>query len=155
MLIGRGVGECEVVALSGEAGGVGGGGSEAAFGPGNLPYDAIGGEAGVRGLVDRFYDAIAATSPVLREMHPEDDRESRDKLFEFLSGWLGGPQLYVAKRGHPRLRMRHAPFPIDQEGVEEWLRCMESAIDGGAIGEPLRGFLMERFTHTAHFMRNR
>jgi hemoglobin len=139
----------------GGGGGSEGGGGEAAFGPGHLPYDAIGGEAGVRGLVERFYDEMAASSPVLRAMHPADDRESREKLFEFLSGWLGGPQLYMEKRGHPRLRMRHAPFPIDQAAVDEWLRCMEAAIDGEGIGEPLRGFLMQRFTHTANFMRNR
>lgn len=127
---------------------------ESVFGPGNLPYDAIGGEAGVRGLVERFYDLMRDTSPVLRAMHPADDRESREKLFEFLSGWLGGPQLYMEKRGHPRLRMRHMPFPIDQHAVDEWLRCMGEAVEGEGVAEPLRGFLMERFTHTAEFMRN-
>ncbi len=133
----------------------GSGGDGPAFGPGNLPYDAIGGEAGVRALVERFYDVMGETSPVLREMHPADDRESREKLFEFLSGWLGGPQLYMEKRGHPRLRMRHAPFPVDDAAVREWLRCMEQAMDDTGVEEPLRGFLVSRFTHTAEFMRNR
>jgi hemoglobin len=125
------------------------------FGPDNLPYDAIGGDAGVRTLVDAFYDRIRDSSPSLRDMHPPDDAESREKLYEFLSGWLGGPQLYTAKRGHPRLRMRHAPFPIDQAGVDEWLRCMTEAIDANGITDPLRAFLLARFTHTANFMRNR
>ena len=125
------------------------------FGPGNVPYDAIGGEHAVRALVDTFYDRIRDTSPLLKDMHPPDDAESRDKLFEFLSGWLGGPQLYTAKRGHPRLRMRHMPFAIDDNAVSEWLRCMTEAIDQRGLTDPLRAFLLERFTHTAHFMRNR
>jgi len=142
-------------------GGVGGGRGpgpglgDLPYGPENLPYDAIGGEAGVRGLVERFYDRMEEGYPALRAMHPADDRESREKLFEFLSGWLGGPPLYMEKRGHPRLRMRHAPFAIDEAAVEAWLGCMEEAIEGEGIGEPLRGFLMQRFTHTARFMRNR
>ena len=127
----------------------------APFGPENLPYDAIGGDLGVRGLVDSFYDRIRDDSHLLRDMHPPDDRESRDKLYEFLSGWLGGPQLYIEKRGHPRLRMRHMPFPITEEAVSEWLRCMAGAMDDRGITGDLRTFLEERFAHTANFMRNR
>jgi len=126
-----------------------------AFGPSHTPYNAIGGEPGVRDLVEAFYDRIRDDSPLLREMHPPDDRESREKFFEFLSGWLGGPQLYMAKRGHPRLRMRHMPFPIDEDAVDAWLGCMESAMNDCDITDPLRSFLTERFTHTAMFMRNR
>lgn len=129
----------------------GGGG----FGPGRLPYDEIGGEAGVRRLVDEFYDRVRDDSEVMRRLHPEDLTESREKLFEFLSGWLGGPQLYVQKRGHPRLRMRHMPFAIDAEAVREWLRCMDGAMDACGIEGELRAFLEERFRHTAEFMRNR
>lgn len=129
--------------------------SPAPFGPQNTPYDAIGGDAGVRELVEAFYDHIRDDSPILRQMHPPDDSESRQKLYEFLSGWLGGPQLYMDKRGHPRLRMRHAPFPIDEEAVDQWLRCMEDAMDDQGIDGALRAFLTERFTHTAIFMRNR
>jgi hemoglobin len=128
---------------------------EQAFGPSHTPYDAIGGESGVRALVEAFYDRIRDDSPSLRDMHPPDDRDSREKLFEFLSGWLGGPQLYMAKRGHPRLRMRHAPFPIDEDAVDAWLNCMDSAMNDCGIVDPLRSFLTERFTHTAMFMRNR
>jgi len=125
------------------------------FGPEHTPYEAIGGEERVRALVDAFYDRVRDDSPLLREMHPPDDSESREKLFEFLSGWMGGPQLYIAKRGHPRLRMRHMPFPIDQEAADAWLRCMESAMDDCGVSGPLRQFLTERFRHTANFMRNR
>lgn len=125
------------------------------FGPEHTPYEAIGGEEGVRALVEAFYDHVRDDSPLLREMHPPDDSESREKLFEFLSGWMGGPQLYIAKRGHPRLRMRHMPFPIDQEAANAWLGCMEAAMDDCGVSGPLRVFLTERFTHTANFMRNR
>ncbi|TVQ78785.1 MAG: hemoglobin-like protein [Phycisphaeraceae bacterium] len=128
----------------------GGGG----FGPGRLPYDEIGGDAGVRRLVDEFYDRVRDDSEVMRRLHPEDLTESREKLFEFLSGWLGGPQLYVQKHGHPRLRMRHMPFAIDEEAVREWLRCMRGAMDACAVEGELRAFLEERFRNTAEFMRN-
>lgn len=105
--------------------------------------------------MDAFYDRIRDTSPSLKAMHPPDDSESREKLHEFLSGWLGGPQLYMERRGHPRLRMRHMPFAIDEAAVDEWMRCMREAIEERGIDEPLRGFLLERFAHTAAFMRNR
>jgi len=124
------------------------------FGPHNTPYDALGGDTGVRALVDTFYDLMASEYPRLKAIHPPDDAESRDKLYEFLSGWLGGPPLYMQKRGHPRLRMRHAPFPIDQRGVDDWLACMGRAMDRREITGPVRAFLDERFAHTANFMRN-
>ena len=124
------------------------------FGAENTPYAAIGGDEAVRRLVDSFYDHIDADSPAVRALHPEDDTESRDKLYEFLSGWLGGPALYIEKRGHPRLRMRHAPFRIDQHGVDEWLRCMGMAMDDCGVTGDLRSFLDERFSHVANFMRN-
>jgi len=125
------------------------------FGPHNLPYDALGGDHAVRALVDAFYDRMASPYPRLHALHPEDDRVSRDKLYEFLSGWLGGPQLYMEKRGHPRLRMRHAPFPIDRQQVDDWLACMRDAMDERGISGELRDFLEDRFAHTAEFMRNR
>lgn len=119
------------------------------------PFEQIGGELEVRALVDAFYDRVASDSPVMRAMHPSDLTESREKLFEFLTGWLGGPPLYTQKHGHPRLRMRHAPFPIDAHAVAEWLRCMQGAMDDRGITGPLRAFLTARFTHTANFMQNR
>ena len=126
----------------------------AAFGPTNTPYDAVGGEEGVRELVRAFYDTMDRESPMLVELHGGDLTKSRERLFEFLSGWLGGPQLYLEKHGHPRLRMRHAHVRVDDAGVEEWLRCMHSAMDERGIAGPIREFLEARFRHTAEFMRN-
>jgi hemoglobin len=94
-------------------------------------YDRIGGAMGVRRLVDRFYDLMdeLPEAKALRDLHPASLTESREKLYEFMCGWLGGPPLYVQKRGHPRLRARHLPFVIDDDGVKMWLHCMELAMD--------------------------
>ena len=126
------------------------------FGPDNTPYDAIGGDGEVRALVDTFYDHMDQESQfkVIRELHPEDLGESREKLYEFLCGWLGGPQLYIRKRGHPRLRMRHAPFSIGERERDQWLECMGRAMDDREIEGELRRFLNQRFTQVAEFMRN-
>lgn len=118
------------------------------------PYEAIGGDAVVRELVDRLYDNIDATAPTLRAMLPRNDSGSRTKLYEFLSGWLGGPPRYVEKRGHPRLRMRHFPFAIGDDEVAEWLRCMGEALDEMAVGGSLREFLDEQFALSAAHLRN-
>lgn len=119
------------------------------------PYEELGGDAAVRALVDDFYDFMDADSPVVRAMHPEDLGESRDKLHEFMSGWLGGPPLYHEKRGHPRLRGRHMPFAVDQHAVDEWLRCMGLAMDKRGVSGALRAFLNAKLHHLANFMRNR
>ena len=119
------------------------------------PYAAMGGDTAVRGLVDTFYDRIDATAPTLRAMLPADDSGSRTKLYEFLSGWLGGPPLYVEKRGHPRLRMRHFPFAIGADEVTEWLRCMGDALDQRGVEGDLRTFLDEQFALSANHVRNR
>ena len=108
----------------------------------------------MRALADRFYDVIDDGSPTLRAMLPADLSVSKQKFYEYLSGWLGGPQLYVEKRGHPRLRMRHMPFPIGIAEVHEWLRCMGIALDGEDVSGQLRGFLDEQFSAVAHHMRN-
>lgn len=125
------------------------------WGSAATPYDQIGGEPAVRRLVESFYDHMRDSFPHIRAMHPADDLHSRTKLFEFLTGWLGGPQLYIAKHGHPRLRARHMPFPVDQRATDEWLACMGRAMDDSGITGPLRAFLESRFTHTANFMKNR
>ena len=123
------------------------------WGSARTPYEQLGGEGRVRALTDAFYDRVAL-DPLMAELHPDDLTESREKLFEFLSGWLGGPQLYVAKHGHPRLRMRHMPFRIDSAAVRAWLACMHGAMDDLGIEPPLRAFLDHRFAHTARFMQN-
>lgn len=127
------------------------------FGPDNTPYDAIGGDAEVRGLVDTFYDHMDRDPAfrTIRDLHPDDLSESRDKLYEFLCGWLGGPNLYIQRRGHPRLRGRHMPFPIGETERDQWLACMRRAMDDRNITGDLRAFLEQRFAHVADFMRNR
>ena len=108
----------------------------------------------VRDLVEHFYDRVDDSAPTLRAMLPKNDRISRDKLYEFLSGWMGGPPLYVEKRGHPRLRMRHLPFQIGTYEIDEWLRCMGKALDTCEVDGPLRPFLDAQFFQSAHWMRN-
>ncbi|HWB19183.1 MAG TPA: group II truncated hemoglobin [Phycisphaerales bacterium] len=134
-----------------------GDGEEKAFGPENLPYEAIGGEVGVRGLVECFYDHMERDAEFagIRRLHPEEMRGSREKLFMFLSGWLGGPDLYVKQYGHPKLRARHMPFAIGEQERDQWLTCMGRAMDERGIGGALRDFLNARFAHVADFMRNK
>ena len=124
------------------------------WGSAHTPFEEIGGDEPVRALAEAFYDRIEAESPTLRAMLPRNTSTSRDKLYDFLSGWLGGPQRYIEKRGHPRLRMRHFPFSIGEEEADEWVRCMELAMDDVGIEGPLRGFLSERFHLSAHHVRN-
>ena len=123
----------------------------------HTPFQAIGGEEPVRALVDAFYDHMDQDEAfkVIRELHPADLADSREKLYLFLCGWMGGPQYYVQKHGHPRLRMRHAPFPIGEAERDQWLGCMAIAMDECSIDGELRTFLDGRFAHVADFMRNR
>lgn len=120
------------------------------------PYDRLGGEAAVRKLVDRFYDLMSElpeAAHVLR-MHPGDLSGSRDKFFDFLSGWLGGPQLYVERRGHPRLRMRHMHFPIDSAARDGWLLCMYRALDECVDDALLKEMLRGSFSRMGDHLRN-
>ncbi len=120
------------------------------------PYERLGGAAGVRKLVDRFYDfmtELPEAAHVLR-MHPEQLSGSREKLYEFLCGWFGGPPLYVQKRGHPRLRMRHLPFPIDDRARDAWLMCMERALDECVEDASFKAMLRGAFGRMADHMRN-
>ena len=87
-------------------------------------------------------------------MHPKDLSGSADKLFKFLSGWFGGPQLYMNEYGHPRLRARHLPFPIDNQARDQWLMCMEKAMTELGYDSSLKFQLMQAFTQTANHMRN-
>ena len=122
----------------------------------NPHYDRLGGEAKIRELVDRFY-ALMDTLPEtrqIRQMHARDLRVSREKLFMFLSGWLGGPQLYIEKYGHPRLRQRHMPFAVDTAARDQWMRCMIQAMEEVGIEQTVRRELEAAFYKTADFMRN-
>ncbi len=120
-------------------------------------YERIGGELGVRQLVKLFYQIMLETpqTDVIRKLHPEDIQSSEDKLFWFLSGWLGGPQLYVEKFGHPRLRARHLPFSIGIEERDQWLYCMAQALKKMDLEPLFAEQLIASFAQTADFMRNR
>ena len=120
-------------------------------------YDMLGGEAGIRRLVDRFYDLMDELPEAweLRKIHPQDLQGSRDKLFKFLSGWLGGPGLYEAEYGHPRLRMRHMPFPVDSQMRDQWLLCINVALDEQVQDNLLKNQLKSAFSNVADHMRNR
>ncbi len=120
-------------------------------------YDTIGGATRLRAMVDRFYDLMELEPEFagLRSMHPPTTEGSRDKLFMFLSGWMGGPDLFVEQFGHPRLRARHLPFAIGTSERDQWLRAMAWAMQDVGIAEPLRLRLMESFYQTADWMRNK
>ncbi|MCU0840587.1 MAG: group II truncated hemoglobin [Thiobacillaceae bacterium] len=119
-------------------------------------YQRIGGEAQVRALVDRFYQHMHELPEAweIRRLHAEDLGGARLKLFEFLSGWMGGPQLYTEKYGHPMLRRRHLPFPIGVRERDQWLMCMRMALDEVVQDEALRQELLAAFAKVADHMRN-
>lgn len=119
-------------------------------------YELVGGEEGLRSLVDRFYDLMdsAPEAAKIRAYHAKSLKRSRQKLFMFLSGWSGGPPLYVEKFGHPRLRMRHMPFSIGTLERDQWLWCMNRALDESHIDPRAVEFLKVRFAEVADFMRN-
>lgn len=120
-------------------------------------YDLIGGESKLRDLVDRFYDLMELEPEFagIRAMHPTPLDSSRDKLFWFLCGWTGGPDAYIERFGHPRLRARHLPFAIASAERDQWLRCMALAMQDLGIDEKLQERLMQAFFQTADWMRNR
>lgn len=121
------------------------------------PFEWIGGESRVRALVDRFYDLmdLEPAYSLLRASHGTALDEARDKLFWFLCGWLGGPQHYQERFGHPRLRMRHMPFSIGIAERDQWLACMDQAMAETAVDPQLRQRLAQSFMQTADWMRNR
>ena len=123
----------------------------------STPYDLIGGESSVHSLVNRFYDLMDADPDFygIRKLHPADLSGSRDKLFMFLSGWLGGPPLYTSQFGNPMLRARHLPFAIGMAERDAWIACMQQAMDGAIQDEKLRAWLIEQLFKTADWMRNR
>jgi hemoglobin len=125
--------------------------------PAPTPYELMGGDAGIRRLVDRFYDLMdtAPEAATIRRLHAASLKASRDKLHLFLTGWTGGPPVYVEKHGHPRLRMRHFPFAISTRERDEWLWCMDHALDAHDMPDDLRTQLRERFHQLADHMRNR
>ena len=121
------------------------------------PYELMGSESKVHDLVTSFYDLMDEDPDFfgIRKLHPESLASSREKLFMFLTGWLGGPQLYVETFGHPRLRARHLPFPIGSPERDQWLACMSKAMQEVKVPEGLRIRLIDSFGNTADWMRNR
>ena len=121
--------------------------------PEKTPYSLMGGEAGARALANRFYDIMAEEeyAKPLYDMHPQPLDRIRQVFFEFLSGWLGGPDLFVEKYGHPMLRKRHMPFPIDQDLRDQWMFCMNKAldieVDNPVLREGLKQSLAQLATH--------
>jgi hemoglobin len=120
-------------------------------------YEHLGGEPTVRRLVDRFYDLMDTLPEAygIRKLHPADLSGSADKLFMYLTGWLGGPQLYVQAHGHPRLRARHLPFPIAGTERDQWLMCMRMAMDEVLPADDSREQLYQALADLADHMRNR
>jgi hemoglobin len=128
--------------------------------PTDPPFARMGGEEGVRAVVERFYDAMTELEPALARLHPCDERgyvvrASRDKFALFFIGWLGGPQDYVAQHGHPRLRMRHGHVPVDTPMARAWMRCMMHALVAQGIEPDVRDFLEARLQDLTMFLRNR
>ena len=120
------------------------------------PYEGLGGADAVRRLVDRFYDLMDELPETygLRQLHPADLTGSRQSLFEFLSGWFGGPPLYIEKKGHPRLRMRHMPFAIGPAERDQWMLCMRTALDEQVSDEALHQGVLSAFVQMADHMVN-
>lgn len=121
------------------------------------PYVLLGGEQKLREMVERFYAVMDSVPEYygIRKLHPADLSSSTDKLFMFLSGWLGGPSLYIEKFGHPRLRARHLPFAIGPAERDQWMACMMQAMIDVDIEPGLRTYLYEAMSQTAEKMRNR
>lgn len=121
------------------------------------PFERLGGEPGVRALVDRFYDLmdLEPRFAQLRAVHPTTLDTARDKLFWFLCGWLGGPDHYVERFGHPRLRARHLPYAIGSVERDQWMGCMLQAMQDEGVEPALAQRLAEALYGTAEWMRNR
>jgi len=119
-------------------------------------YELLGGADQLRRLVDRFYELmdVSPEAVQIRALHPASLKHAREKLFMFLSGWSGGPQLYVERFGHPRLRQRHLPFAIGVRERDEWLWCMDRALDESEMNPVVVTHLKRRLAEVADFMRN-
>ena len=120
------------------------------------PYERIGGEAGVRKLVHRFYELMDELPEAyqVRKLHPDSLAGSEQNLFEYLSGWFGGPTMYTDKKGHPRMRQRHAPYAVTLEAKDEWMLCMRLALAEQVPDEGFREALTLAFEQMAQHLIN-
>jgi hemoglobin len=117
-------------------------------------YEAVGGEATFERLITIFYEQVAEDE-ILRPMYPEEDLAPAARRFQlFLEQYWGGPHTYSEERGHPRLRMRHAPYVIGERERDAWLRCMRHAMDEVALPEEYDKVMWEYMERAADFMRN-
>lgn len=119
-------------------------------------YDAIGGENAVRALVNEFYRLMDTLeeAKTIRAQHTDDLDPIKEKLFYFLSGWLGGPPLYMQKYGHPKLRARHLPFRIGLSERDQWITCMFKAMENVGIAETQAIIIRSALFRLADHMRN-
>jgi hemoglobin len=119
-------------------------------------FELLGGVEQIRALVERFYDVMDSDPKAanLRAIHAADLTEAREKLFMFLTGWTGGPQLYIERYGHPFLRRRHLPFAIGEEQRDQWMYCMVRAMQDIGVEEEVMRKLAEALWGVADFMRN-
>jgi hemoglobin len=116
-------------------------------------YDRVGGEPFFVALVERFYQGVSV-DPVLRPLYPDDLAESKEHLALFLAQYWGGPRRYEEVRGHPRLRMRHAPFAIGAQERDAWLRHMMDAVSTAEMADEDRAELTEYLSMAAHQLVN-
>lgn len=117
-------------------------------------YDEIGGETTIAAIVHRFYSGVA-DDPFLRALYPEEDLGPAEERFRlFLQQYWGGPTTYSEQRGHPRLRMRHAPFAVTPKARDHWLRHFRDALDEAALTPEQDAQFWEYVTHAAQFMLN-
>ena len=125
--------------------------------PAHSMFEQLGGEPGVRALVDRFYDLMdmEAEFAQLRAAHGISLDLARDKLFWFLCGYFGGPDYYIQRFGHPMLRARHLPFSIGEAERDQWVACMGRAMRDREVALPLFERLLNSFFNVADWMRNR
>ena len=120
------------------------------------PYELMGGESAILSLVDRFYfymDTLPEAEGI-RKMHAQSLSNAKDKLFKFLSGWLGGPDLFIQEFGHPMLRRRHFPFAIGLAERDQWMICMNKAMEEISMDDSLRESLLEALEQLATHMIN-
>jgi hemoglobin len=116
-------------------------------------YERIGRDT-LKEIIAHFYEGVR-NDPVLLPMYPGDLEAAELRLFLFMVQYLGGPSTYSERRGHPRLRMRHVIFPIDETAKNHWLQCMKNALDQVQLDTESRAFLWNYFDHTANFLKNR
>ncbi len=122
----------------------------------DLPYFKLGGKEGVQKLVGRFYHHMDTnpSAKSCRDLHGKSLESAAMKLEMFLSGWLGGPSLYIEKYGHPRMRKRHFPFAIGERQRDEWLLCMRDAMNDMKLDAEFDHYLWQAFRRFAEHMRN-